>query len=91
MQEHKRMPLRRAIPLAYEVWNSLPAGEQKDALESVIFQAVRQIQQQERQKALDRNRKYYEAHREEILEKQKKRNLTRSQLYSAEVEKKWQE
>ena len=85
MQERKRMPLRRAIPLAYEVWNSLPAGEQKDAVESVIFQSVRQIQAQERQKASGRGHRYYMEHREEILQEQKKRRLTHNQNDLSEV------
>jgi len=85
MQEHKRMPLRRAIPLAYEVWNTLPAGEQKDALESVIFQSVRQIQAQERQKATGRSKRYYEENKAIILEKQKKRRLSHSENDLSEV------
>lgn len=85
MQERKRMPLRRAIPLAYEVWNTLPEGEQKDAVESVIFQAVRQIQYQQKAKAIGVSHKYYEANKEVILERQKKRRLSHFKNDSSEV------
>lgn len=85
MQERKRMPLKAAVPIALEVWNKLTEQREKDAIESVIFQCVRQIQQQERQKASGRNRKYYENHRTEILEKQKKRRMFGTENNSAEV------
>lgn len=79
------MPLRKAVPLAYEVWNSLPEGKQKDALESVIYQSVKQIQYQERMKATGRGKRYYEANKAKILEKQKKRTLSHMQNDSTGV------
>ena len=76
MQERKRMPLKAAVPIALEVWNRLTDKNEKDALEAVIFQGLRQIQHTEQQKASGRQERYYQANKEKILEKQKKRRLS---------------